>query len=292
MTVSQTTIAAFEPIFVRVVLRNDADSGEISGGAPPTSIGIYVHSSGSAVLVPFKSRNREFETIVERPLIVPPGESRIISYAILFQPREYALSKPGQYTVSATLTLRTERHHLIRSEPIAITVRDIPSDERALIEKHLPELHSAIGVRDMIWQRDRHSSDADLLPPEVDFWELRRRVKKVYEQLRPSGLKHTLKWTLAFADLKLASTPKQRQKAVAQILRVRGQYEPLEQELIDLTLFRYGLRYVGEQVLQRNPQKGWPWDWDREQLDYFRNHEKLMQGAKPLPAEPWRQPIL
>jgi hypothetical protein len=218
-----------------------------------------------------------------------PGETRIASYQVLFQPEPWELTTPGEYLVRATRRGNSSR-------PIRITVLDCRPEERTLIEPLLPECYVAIGVRRLIALSNPAGSHRLVLPPDVDIYGVEEKLIQLETKLEhPSKLKQTLQWTLACSKLTVLASDETRRKALARILNVQKQCDPLTQEAIDASLLYYvSLERLdlalGERILRRRADlDGWPWHFDRAALRELPEKQKALKGAKPFPKA--KQPL-
>jgi hypothetical protein len=83
------------------------------------------------------------------------------------------------------------------------------------------------------------------------------------------------------------------------IEKLRDRCDPITQEAIDASLsfwlvWRGKDIDLGAKVLARRSERGYPWDFDREQLGKAREHRKALRGAKPRPKpkQPLGEPLL
>jgi hypothetical protein len=120
-----------------------------------------------------------------------------------------------------------------------------------------------------------------ILPPEVDIYEVEPKLRDLEAKLPPtSKLKQTLQWTLACSKLTVLAPDETRRKALAKILSVQKQCDPLTQEAIDASILyfvqleRLDLD-VGEKILRRRADlDGWPWHFDRGALRERREKQR------------------
>jgi hypothetical protein len=298
LQLSARSIRAFDPVIAKVVVHNPWPKGgeDIRVNTIPSAIGFELQRVGSNTWRPMQSKEKALprDASVSVPgIIVPAGQSRIAAYQVLFPPEPGELTIPGEYLLRATKGQAF-------SPPVKISVVDCLYQEGKQIERLLPQCYTAIGVRRTLVLGNSESIGQLVLPRDVDLNDLASDLRQLERKLHsPSKLKQTLQWTLAFGRLKENSSARTRREALAEVLKIQKQCDPLTQEAIDASLLYFvqlGRVDVdeGEKILRRRADLiGWPWDFARAALPQIREEQKALRGAKPVPEpkEPLRGPL-
>jgi hypothetical protein len=285
LQVSATTIRAFDPLIAKVLVYNPRPSGQhMFIRTVPSEIGFAVRHVASKKWrdVPSKETPLDSTDCGAYPgIIIPAGETRIVSYQVLFQPETWELTTPGEYLLSATMSANM-------SPPVRIRVVDCQREERNQIESQLPYCYAAIGLDRTFVLHRTEPTDRLVLPPVVDLTRLESIVRDLERKLRsPSKLKQTLRWTLAFGKLKETATVRTRRETLAEILKIRDECDPLTQEAIEASLLNF-MRFErlepeeGEKIVRRRWNLvGEPWDKARKGLARIREMQRQAGWSPP-----------
>jgi hypothetical protein len=294
LLVSAKEIVAFDPLFVKVVAHNPAVPGakEVQLAVDPSRLRFLVAGQGQETRkeVDTKRTWTRDASMHVKHVKVPVGESRVVGYDVLYQPREWQLTTPGQWSIQAA------GGACAPSPPITITVTQREPAARNHINRYIKHCHAAIGVRETL----RTSLDEPgrrIAHPtiEVNWRDVVSSLQLARAGVGHGRLRQTLDWTLAFARLNHKNTHKTRAAAIDELMEIRATCDQVTQEVIDATLIHYlHIRIPNSRLAQKHLDRislqGWPWDYEREAIRRMIQQRPKARGAKPPPKQ--HEPVL